>query len=847
MSRIAVCTIIAKNYMALARTLGASLHAHHPTVDFHILVIDPAEDPFNFEQPKATIWGPTQVMPAETFWPLTALYDITELSTAIKPFLLENLLDQGYDKVFYFDPDIQIIQPLQALFEELDDTTMVLTPHLLAPIPFDGKEPTEISILQAGAYNLGFIGISNREVTRSFLRWWQERLKEYCIVAPEQGLFVDQKWIDLAPGMFSGVKILHDPGYNVAYWNLNARQLSERDGKLLSNGDTLYFFHFSGFNPAYPNQLSKHQTRTKVSENSVLAKLLAGYAGMLELHEHSLFQRMPYTYNFFSNGVVFDVVCRDLIKRNPYLAEKFKRPLEAEATPSFFQWLNQNPRHEQGPAGLTNYMLGMYRRRPDLQTAFPDVQGRDREAFLRWFSLNAADSGVPNAFLPNQATPQLTERTSNEGVNLAGYLTAELGIGEAGRGYVAAVKTLGLDVALNNFTQTMNRLEDVSLSGFSEDNPHPINLLCINADQVPNFVQHVGPEYLRSKYNIGLWAWELPEFPIEWSDRFALFDEIWVGSGYMAEAVSKRSPIPVINVPYVVDVPEIPAPDKAHFGLGEHEFVFLFTFDYMSIFERKNPLAVVEAFKRAFPPEAPVRLVLKSINGDQDPDNQARLRQAAADHRITLLEGYLTKYDKNRLLASCDCYISLHRSEGFGLGMAEAMRMEKPVIATAWSGNMEFMTVNNSFLVQYEPTALQYDLGPYKQGQIWAEPDVDHAAALMRQIYEQPTLAKAKARRGACDIQERHSPEVIGRIIQERFTLARQACPHHPTIQALDMTHSKPTIQQGIRFIRHAMQVRPELILRQEWVKQSSHGWKGILAKKAVQALAKAYFGGKLR
>lgn len=836
--RTAACTIIATNYTALARVFTESLQARHPEIDVHVLVIDPHQAAGEPLVPGATEWAPTQVMAPAMFTGMIARYDVTELSTALKPFFLKALFARGYDRAFYFDPDIRITGGLEALVAELDSANVVLTPHLLAPIGFDGHQPDEIAILQAGAYNLGFIGVANRPATHAFLDWWQARLETHCLNDVASGLFVDQKWVDLVPGLFEGVRVLRDPAYNVAYWNLHERRLAEANDRLEVNGRPLAFFHFSGFNPRYPQQLSKHQTRHHVAKGSVLARMLADYAAALTRNDHAQFAARPYGHGLFTNGAPFDAVCRALLLRSPRLLTTFTRPLDAEAEPSYFRWLNEP---ERGHSGPTRYMIGLYRLRPDVQAHYPDVFGQDQAGFLRWFAERAALEGASAAFVASAADEAAIAPVGTAapaGVNVAGYLTAELGIGEAARGYVKAVRALDLEVALLDFDATLNRREDDTLSGFTDDNPYPVNLVCVNADQAPAFAAHVGPAYMAGKYNIGVWAWELPEFPAEWADRFAMFDEIWVGSAYMAEAVSRRSPIPVVSMPYVVDLPARPEADKAHFGLPPESFVFLFSFDYMSIFERKNPLAVVEAFKRAFPDAPSARLVLKSINGETDPANQKRLRAAAADDpRIVLLDRYMSKSEKNRLLASCDCYVSLHRSEGFGLGLAEAMALGKPVMATAWSGNLEFMTPSNSFLVGYELAPLERDLGPYKQGQLWAEPDVAHAAELMREVVDRPELAQSRARRAAADLRARHSPEALARRVEERLLLARAGRGGQPAPAAPVAGLTRPTFAQAIAYLRQAMTVRPELVLRPEWAQRSSYGRKGVLAKTAVQAL----------
>lgn len=402
------------------------------------------------------------------------------------------------------------------------------------------------------------------------------------------------------------------------------------------------------------------------------------------------------------------------------------------------------------------------------------------------------------------------------GVNVAGYLTAELGLGEAARGYVAALKNLNVQTALMDFyLGTLSRKADNTLSGYRLDNPYPINLVCMNADQVPHFINHVGYEYLEQKYNIGLWAWELPDFPEEWWDCFDYFNEIWVGSTFMYQSIVKHSPIPVVTVPHLVQINFARTYSKADFGLPDNEFMFLFMFDFLSSFQRKNPLAVVEAYKKAFQLEEPVRLVLKCINAEHDSESFNILKNAIADTRITIFDNYLSKDDKNGLLSACDCYISLHRSEGFGLTLAEAMFLEKPVIATGWSGNMDFMNINNSYPVKYEMTTLTEDYGLYKQGQIWAEPSITHAAQLMRQIYEEPLEAKTKAKRAAADIRLQNSPDAVAKVIATRLDVFNHSRVEFKAAQMQSLLAQLTRVQGRIA----AMETSKFWKLRTQWFK----------------------------
>ncbi len=385
------------------------------------------------------------------------------------------------------------------------------------------------------------------------------------------------------------------------------------------------------------------------------------------------------------------------------------------------------------------------------------------------------------------------------GVNVSGYLTAESGVGQAARGYVRTLKICGQELTLLDFSAYVpSRREDNTLSNFSLDNPYPTNLVCINAEEIPYFLKHIGSQYFEEKYNIGLWAWELPEFPTAWLDRFDYFDEIWVGSNFMYQSIVKKSPVRVVTVPHIVDIELQAKYSKADFGISSSEFVFLFIFSTFSVLPRKNPLAVVEAFLKAFQPNEPVRLVLKCINGDNDPENFGLLQDSITDSRITLINQYLSRDETNGLLSVCDCYVSLHRSEGFGLTLAEAMFLEKPVIATGWSGNMDFMTVNNSYPVEYEFTQLQQDYGHYKQGQFWAEPNIAHAAQLMRQVYSQPAEAKKKAQRAAVDIRLTNSPQAVAQIVKARLDVIPQSLAKRAKIiqTQVELEQSRLELQQ---------------------------------------------------
>jgi glycosyltransferase involved in cell wall biosynthesis len=413
--------------------------------------------------------------------------------------------------------------------------------------------------------------------------------------------------------------------------------------------------------------------------------------------------------------------------------------------------------------------------RPDVRRAFPDALGQDRAAFLEWVKKNAVkEMGADASFIKEAGLGKILQAEIH-GVNFVGYLRAEMGVGEAARGYIRALRKQEIPLSYIDVSElSPHRSEDDSLGDISrtEGNPapYPVNIIHANADHLPVVRDFIGPDFFRGRYNIGIWAWETPRFPAAWQDRFDLLNEIWVGSSFMADAIAQASPIPVIHIPHVVEVPDL-APDRAVFGLAPDEFIFLFVFDFHSVVARKNPEGVIAAFRQAFQADEPVRLLVKSMHGASHQAAFDALRHQAGDARITFLDATLDSLQRYRLLASCDAFVSLHRAEGFGLGIAEAMAIGRPVIATGWSGNMDFMNVSNSLPVAYSLQQLAMDQGPYAAGTLWAEPDLGHAAHLMRRLWEEPELARTLGERAKLDIQRGYSAEIVGERVRERLRL----------------------------------------------------------------------------
>ncbi len=812
-----ICSIVAKNYLAQARVLAESFRRHHPDGRCYVLVIDEVDGHVDLSDEDFVLVRPAE-LGVDAFERMRAIYTLMELSTALKPWLMRFMLDHHDDGrgIAYFDPDIEIHSRMTELEAALSEHAVVLTPHVLRGMPRDGKRPSETEILQAGVYNLGFIGMSRRPDAHTLIEWWAERLETDCFVAPERGYFVDQRWIDFAPGLIDDLKILRDPGYNAAYWNLPERDLELRAGAYWAGGRPLRFYHFSGYSPERRSELSLHQTRVDLAEHELLLQLCNHYADQLEAHGYYAVSTLPYEHDALPSGLRLTRSMRTLYRRSVELGAELGPPFTADGEAAFFAWLSEPAEHAPE---INRFQHGVWSERPDLMGAFPGVPHGDVAGYLKWLAHDGRQQiEAPDELLvpaqeppapavasaePVAATPPAEHAPLDEpvagappaeplpaamrpsGVNVVGYLRSEVGVGEVARQLIGAFDAAGVTAAATNIPTPNSRQRHWYNASSQPHNPFPVNVLCLNADMLPAFAADVGEGFFADRYTIGVWWWETDQFPEIYHAAFDLLDEVWVGSRFIAEGLQKVSPVPVIHVPM-----PIVFPDATPFAVGEHgwpdAFTFLFSWDYNSVFERKNPLAVVEAYTAAFEVGDGAALVLKSMNHEGDPVNHRRLLDAVAGRPdILIIDTYLDARDKDRLMCSCDCYVSLHRSEGLGLTIAEALFYGRPVIATGYSGNLELMDDSNSDLVGHRMVRIGEHAAPYPADGLWAEPDVAEASQLMRRVFESPEASVPKAAKAARDMRERHSAHAAGAAMRQRLVEIAPHIPHGPVAAAV--------------------------------------------------------------
>ncbi len=802
------CTIVARNYLGQATVLAESFLAHHPGGTVTTLVID-AE--FGMPPSLSPALGAvgleaTGLEPREAHR-MAMAYSVVEFATAVKPFLLRALLQSGMEDVVYLDPDIQVFEPLEDIAALARERGIVVTPHLERPLPRD-EELTDVEsvVLDAGVFNLGFIGVGRKGLP--FLDWWGERLARDCVIDTARARFVDQRWIDLVPGYFEHVN-LRDPTIDVAWWNLALRDLSHDERGYAVEGAPLRFFHFSGYDPRRPHLLSTHAgpaPRVLLSERPVVQRICDEYGALLAAAGHSELRNQEYGFAAIPGGPPIDSRMRRLYRDELADAERAggaepPNPFVDGEAAAFVGWLREPTGPIGVPARVPRYLRRMREERPDLIVRFPDIDGADGLAFLEWCrDVGRDEESLPAVLVDAPAPPPAPAPaiTPRPGIQLAGYLSAEAGVGEVARRLLDAVRLTGLPHSVVTYDRTPSRRNHPQEAA-GDDGPYDVSLICVNADQLPSFNHEMGPGFREGRYAVGVWWWEVDRFPHEFGGALDIVNEVWVGSDYVRAAIAATTDTPVHTIPIPVTAPAPSPGSRAALGL-EDGFLFYFSFDFASVVERKNPLGLVEAFRRAFPAGSGPRLLVRSINGHRHLLDLERLRHAAADRDdIVIQDGYLDHALKDGLMCECDCYVSLHRSEGLGLTMAEAMAAGRPVIATAHSGNLEFMTEDNSLLV---PVRSLIPVGrgkpPYPPDARWADPDLDAAAELMRRAVSEPGEMAELGERARHDVLERFSVERTAAAIADHFARIHTAWPPAPTAEAAPVA---PALDRARRWI----------------------------------------------
>lgn len=361
-----------------------------------------------------------------------------------------------------------------------------------------------------------------------------------------------------------------------------------------------------------------------------------------------------------------------------------------------------------------------------------------------------------------------------KGVLFIGYVEAGLGLAESLRGLISAVAERRTDFGIYPYRVGVESriIGEFMPERYDRDHNYDVSVTEVAADQLATVFASIDPRLTAESYRILRTYWELPQAPKEWAPPLSQINEMWVPNQFVHDAFKGIFSGPITIIPPCVVVKDADYPDRESLGMDEKRFYFLFSFDYFSSPHRKNPLGVLEAFQKAFPDrDHNVGLIIKSTGAEtHHPDIKQKIRLAVeVDPRIRVIDTTMSRREVLGLIRACDCYVSLHRAEGFGLGMVEAMTFGNVVIGTDFSGSRDFLSEETGFPVAYDMRPVEPHEYVWSEGQFWAEPRMESAIEAFKLVFGDRELRERKAAAGKILVDEKYSKVSVGAAVERRI------------------------------------------------------------------------------
>jgi glycosyltransferase involved in cell wall biosynthesis/2-polyprenyl-3-methyl-5-hydroxy-6-metoxy-1,4-benzoquinol methylase len=801
------------------RVLADDLARVDPTVPRTIVVVD--EDPQSLEllggagEIKA---GADLGLDLDLVGRWVGAYGERGLIWAAFPHVLSSIGDPG-DHVLWISGDVAVVQAPEPFWAALEESDLVagLAAPSLAPHDHERRDsgsgrPYALQSASAVKRHAGELvsrsvlgwAVGSRAATGVLSDWPVPR--DFPTHESLATALTAQLWFN-ALALNSEATIVQSPGSLLSAIQLQSHKVEpgSTDTTPLVDGEPLILLGLRGFDARRPYLVEGEIVTTRVSEQPALAPLLrkraealiaAGWTWTSEKKIPGTKDKAPrgtrwdklpegLPHNWMTQDLIRDGLREGTITQSPFSEDGFDQ-LRAYAL---------QPARQGASVGVNRMLHAMHGARPDVYGVFPTLDGKDGLAFIEWaWNSGREEMSIPESFLPHR--PDFIEAApeepldrwepDTEGVNLAGYFTSELGLGESARQIAQALEATGVPITpVQGLRVPPTRQEAEFLPVGPEEAHHDVNIVVVNGEQMPDFAHDVGEAFFAGRPTIGVWWWEVDPYPAEeWAPALHWLDELWVGTDFIRDLIEPHVDVPVWVFPVPVSVQRLESPlDRAHFGWKDDETVFLYIWDYHSTEARKNPSGLVEAYRRAFPEGSKTRLVLKCINHENLPEADEKVRLAAVGRDdIVVIDRFLSRREMDGLLELCDCYVSPHRSEGFGYTPAEAMLLGKPVVLTGYGGTTQYADETVARIVKWAPSQVGPGALPYPPDGHWADPDLDDLADALRWIVEQPEAAAAMAERGRRRVAVRHNAVICGTAMRERLDVvrARYATAHCP-------------------------------------------------------------------
>ena len=573
------------------------------------------------------------------------------------------------------------------------------------------------------------------------------------------------------------VVIERDVGAGIAWWNLHERTIERHGERVTVNGRPATLAILDGIDPLGDDGAGGPGLGTFFAQIPGPQVSLLGDIGQSAPTDDA---GPPWCFGRFEDGSDVPEVARRLVRRwmREGDDERPPAPFGRDGDDGFVSWCTA-PLSTH--SGVSRALGDILRYRLDVRSHFSEPCNRDEPALLEW----ARTLGVTEGMLPEAWADRLEARSETfeveqaPGATVSGLLRSPIGVGSLARSVAGALERSGLAFARESCEPVAGvtaLMEPVDVG----PPVHPVNVVVLQGDLLPTWFNHAGG-MSDGRYTIAVWAWELEHFPADTGRWASLVDEVWAISDFMAEGLRKETDRPVLVFPYWTEDSGAPEPlDRAPLGIPDGPYA-LFCFDFNSGFERKNPLGVLDAFARAFPEGDGPTMVLKTANGPSDLVHSLELDAACARRRdVVRIEGFKPREQVRALMAGACCYVSLHRAEGLGLTMLEAMRLGVPVIATRYSANLEFMDDASALLVDAQSVEIAPSVRVYGGLGSWADPDIDQAAGHLRRVFGDPVFARSLGDRGREQARRWVTEEQSTLFVRDRVLAATKAVVERP-------------------------------------------------------------------
>lgn len=746
-------TIFDSNYRRRAKICLETFASLHPKVQMLYCDLSHRTSvrPFSIGEPlPVESLGLSQIQLSN----LAKIYSVTEFSTLLKPWAIEDLLARGFDTVVYLDPDLYWHTPISRdrLFAS-DSIDIRLTPHLIST---EQSNPALdlLKIGNVGVFNLGF-GIFHSS-SRKFVKLWKEHVTSNAVTAPDLGRFTDQRFMNFAPAL-SRVETIQDPGYNMAYWNLHERQIvatgADSAVRFLVNDSDLTFFHFSGFDEARAGMLTTHKSDRPCLhlESPGMLALMSSYLGALRRSE-VVDTPEPFGFQELSNSRTAPQDLRlalSLGLSEVAMEFGFEEALKHLDNEDFLIHLTTEP--EAFGSRVSRVGRILWELRSDVRR---EIRNPNSQTYVDWLCHHYPDwFSIESDFSPKSNSDATNgTRIESDEFTLLSIASPVLGISSIADYVEAALpanswRHLRLQ-SVHHISHNASSMRDTLCA---LESSRGTSIWCLNPNSLPQQVFESLIRSDRSVTRIGIWWWEIETPPAEWEPFVEWFDEVWVFSKFVYDSLSCLRPDKFRLAPLPVTPPSIGLEESNSLGQvsesrmlrflsqakASGKFIVLSKLDFLSSFDRKGIVSSVKAFQQAFAGRGDCLLLIKSTNAKKSLGAVAKLSREIGDvENVLMFDESLSKIDNQRVFNLVDVYLSLHRSEGLGLNILEAICHGTPTIATAYGGFMEITAGLPIGTVPYTLQRVGDQAGLYQPRGKWASPDISTASMLLGRYHQ---------------------------------------------------------------------------------------------------------------